>query len=132
MELTEIPGIGPTKAKRLQEAGIATVQDLAAIDLRKPLDVNIGNDVLKRAKQEARKALRSEGKSFDKAPYRSQAESAATPAVTAGRKEGRTETGTVAAKRDKKKQERPMVEMTKKEETGGERTGFLARLFKRN
>lgn len=70
MELTDIRGVGPTKAERLKDAGIETVQDLATIDLRKPVDVNIGRDVLKRAKQDARKALLDAGIPFEKAAYR--------------------------------------------------------------
>lgn len=69
MELTDVPGVGAAKAERLRSAGIRTVKQLAEIDLRQNPDTGIGPDVLKRAKNAARKLCDQEGIAYQKASY---------------------------------------------------------------
>ncbi len=69
VELTDVAGLGPAKADKLKEAGITTVQELAQIDLRKPTDIGIRSETLKKFKADARKLLKANGIEFEKAPY---------------------------------------------------------------
>lgn len=69
MRLTDVNGLGPAKAAKLEAAGIGTVQALAELDLRRPVDVAISPEVLRRCKQEARRLLDRQGVGYRKAAY---------------------------------------------------------------
>lgn len=68
-ELKDIKGLGPAKIARLQAAGITDLRGLAELDLRTHPDVGVGTEVLKKAKQQARRLLEKEGQTFETAPY---------------------------------------------------------------
>jgi hypothetical protein len=71
MDLSDIKGLGPAKQDALRNAGIVRVEDLAAIDLRKNVDVQgISQEALKGLKQRARKLLAAEGEPVPKTVYR--------------------------------------------------------------
>jgi hypothetical protein len=70
VELSSIKGLGPAKQDALRQAGYGSVEDLAAIDLRKNVEVQgVSPDNLKVLKQRARRLLAAEGKPVPKAPY---------------------------------------------------------------
>ncbi len=96
VELTDVAGLGPAKAEKLKAAGITSVTELAQIDLRRPLDIGIRRETIKKFKEDARKLLKSEGIEFEKAAYGSggskakpAAKSAAKPVKAAPKAEAK-------------------------------------------
>lgn len=70
MSLTDIQGVGPKKVNALTGAGYGTLEALAAFDARKDaVPEGLTGDFMRRARDDARRVLRAQGKSFEKAPY---------------------------------------------------------------
>ena len=134
MELNDVPGLGPAKVAKLNEMGIKTAVQLAQMDLRKPVEAGISKDVLRKAKQSARKMLDQEGIAYEKAPYGD-----AKPAKKAASTSARTTTAPKPAAKPVVQpaakpiaRTAPSVSMTERSASNGaQKRGFFARIFKR-
>ncbi len=113
--MTDVAGIGATKAAKLADIGVTTVPELAALDLRRVPTIGISNEVLKKAKADARKKCHAAGIAYAKAPYA----------------HGKARNGSSAQRTPEAAKPAPKTAGPRTAESSSARKGFFARLLKR-
>lgn len=60
VELSDVKGVGPSAARKLRQAGVTTVEDLAELDLRKQTIAGLSSENLASLRENAQRFLRAQ------------------------------------------------------------------------